>query len=39
MEEAKLRSLISRIDPTTRPLYVLLPKAEYEKLRKPWKLP
>jgi hypothetical protein len=39
MDEAKLRSLIARIDPTRRPLYVLLPKAEYEKLRPVWKLP
>ncbi len=39
MEEAKLRTLISRIDPASHPLYVLLPTAEYEKLRKPWKLP
>jgi L,D-peptidoglycan transpeptidase YkuD (ErfK/YbiS/YcfS/YnhG family) len=39
MEEAKLRTLISRIEPASRPLYVLLPKADYEKLRKPWGLP
>jgi L,D-peptidoglycan transpeptidase YkuD (ErfK/YbiS/YcfS/YnhG family) len=39
MEEAKLRTLISRIEPASRPLYVLLPKADYEKIRKPWKLP
>lgn len=39
MEEAKLRALVSRIDPTRRPLYVLLPKAEYEKYRAAWKLP
>ena len=39
MEETKLRALIAKIDPTRRPLYVLLPKAEYEKFRGPWKLP
>ncbi len=39
MEEAKLRWLISRIDPDRRPLYVLLPNAEYAKFRAPWKLP
>lgn len=39
MEEKRLRSLISRIDPAARPLYVLLPKAEYEKHRAAWKLP
>jgi L,D-peptidoglycan transpeptidase YkuD (ErfK/YbiS/YcfS/YnhG family) len=39
MEEAKLRELIAKIDPTRKPLYVLLPKAEYEKFRPAWKLP
>jgi L,D-peptidoglycan transpeptidase YkuD (ErfK/YbiS/YcfS/YnhG family) len=39
MDEAKLRTLISRIDPTRHPLYILLPKTEYEKLRAAWKLP
>jgi L,D-peptidoglycan transpeptidase YkuD (ErfK/YbiS/YcfS/YnhG family) len=39
MDEAKLRALIARIDPSQRPLFVLLPKAEYEKLRAAWKLP
>ena len=35
----KLRELIARLDPDHRPLYVLLPKAEYERYRGPWKLP
>lgn len=39
MEKPKLQWLISKIDPTRRPLYVLLPRPEYEKLRGPWKLP
>jgi len=39
MDEAKLRALIARIDPTRKPLYILLPKAEYEKQRPIWKLP
>ena len=39
MEEAKLRSLIARIDPSRRPVYVLLPKAEYDKYLPVWKLP
>lgn len=39
MAEAKLRELIARIDPGRQPLFVLLPKAEYEKYRGPWKLP
>ena len=39
MDEAKLRDLIAKLDPAKRPLYVLLPKAEYEKYRASWKLP
>lgn len=39
MEKPKLQWLISQIDPAKRPLYVLLPKAEYEKYRAAWKLP
>jgi len=39
MDENKLRELIARIDPARRPLYVLLPKAEYGKFRSAWKLP
>ena len=39
MAENKLRSFVARIDPARHPLYVLLPKAEYEKLRVSWKLP
>lgn len=39
MDEAKLRALIAKLDPAKRPLYVLLPKAEYERYRSAWKLP
>ncbi len=39
MDEAKLRELIAKIDPTKRPVYVLLPKAEYRAYREKWKLP
>jgi L,D-peptidoglycan transpeptidase YkuD (ErfK/YbiS/YcfS/YnhG family) len=39
MEKSKLQWLISKIDPTRRPLYVLLPEAEYAKYRTAWKLP
>ena len=39
MEKPKLQSLISQIDPTKRPLYVLLTQADYEKYRQSWKLP
>jgi L,D-peptidoglycan transpeptidase YkuD (ErfK/YbiS/YcfS/YnhG family) len=39
MDEAKLKALIAKIDPTRRPLYILLPKNEYDSYRKAWKLP
>ena len=39
MEKSKLQWLISQIDPAKRPIYVLLPKAEYQKYRQAWKLP
>jgi L,D-peptidoglycan transpeptidase YkuD (ErfK/YbiS/YcfS/YnhG family) len=39
MAEASLRALIARLDPNRRPLYLLLPKAEYTRLRDAWKLP
>ena len=39
MAETKLRALIARLDPSRKPLYVLLPKAEYDKHRAEWKLP
>lgn len=39
MAEENLKRLIASIDPAKRPLYVLLPQAEYERLRPEWKLP
>ena len=39
MEKSRLQWLIARMDPSRRPLYVLLPRAEYEKFRGDWKLP
>jgi L,D-peptidoglycan transpeptidase YkuD (ErfK/YbiS/YcfS/YnhG family) len=39
MDEAKLRVLIAKIDPDRHPLYVLLPKADYQKFQSKWKLP
>jgi hypothetical protein len=39
MSEAHLKELIARIDPSKNPLYILLPRAEYESYRKRWKLP
>ena len=39
MSEDKLRQLIAAVDPGRRPLYVLLPSADYKKLKPVWKLP
>ncbi len=39
MVEDKLRWLIATVDPGRRPVYVLLPRSEYEKLKPAWKLP
>lgn len=39
MHETKLKQLIANIDPNKKPVYILLPKAEYQQLRKDWRLP
>lgn len=39
MAESNLKRLVARIDPNKRPVYVLLPIAEYQAMRGPWKLP
>lgn len=39
MSEDNLKRFIASLDPAKRPMYVLLPKAEYEQYRGPWKLP
>jgi L,D-peptidoglycan transpeptidase YkuD (ErfK/YbiS/YcfS/YnhG family) len=39
MHETQLKQLIARIDPAKNPVYILLPKSEYQHLRKTWKLP
>ncbi|WP_411828115.1 L,D-transpeptidase family protein [Luteolibacter sp. AS25] len=39
MVEERLRFLIANVDPSRRPLYVLLPRSEYQKLKPVWKLP
>lgn len=39
LEEANLRRLIAWLDPGAKPLYVLLPKAEYVARAPDWKLP
>lgn len=39
MPEANLRAIIARLDPSRSPVYILLPRAEYARLRKAWRLP
>lgn len=39
MSPTQLKQLIASIDPARRPVYVLLPSAEYQQLRTSWKLP
>ena len=39
MSEQNLRSIISRLDPARHPAYILLPRAEYARLRAAWRLP
>jgi L,D-peptidoglycan transpeptidase YkuD (ErfK/YbiS/YcfS/YnhG family) len=39
MAEDKLRQLIAWLDPGQQPLYVLLPRAEYLRLKPQWRLP
>ena len=39
MAEVRLRDLISHLDPARKPVYVLLPKTEYDAQRTQWKLP
>ena len=39
MHEVQLKDLISKIDPSKNPTYVLLSAADYKKYRASWKLP
>ncbi len=39
MREDKLKEMISKVDPSKNPVFVLLPKAEYQRLKTSWKLP
>lgn len=39
MHETHLKQLIARIQPAKNPVYILLPKAEYQQLKQSWKLP
>lgn len=39
MSETRLKNLIAQINPQKNPVYILLPKAQYQRLKKNWKLP
>jgi len=39
MAEPALRTLLGWLNPAQRPLFVLLPRAEYRRLQAPWQLP
>ena len=39
MQEQNLRALIARLNPACRPVYILLPRSEYARLRAAWMLP
>lgn len=39
MAEQNLRAIIARLEPKRTPVYILLPRVEYAKLRTPWRLP
>jgi len=39
MPKEKLENMIAWINPEKRPIYIVLPKAEYDKRRTEWKLP
>lgn len=39
LAENNLRQIIARLNPSKKPVYILLPKAEYIKQRNEWRLP
>jgi len=39
MDAARMQALLGWLQPGERPRFVLLPRAEYERLQAPWKLP
>ncbi len=39
MAEANLRAIVARLQPSRHPVYILLPHAEYARLRQSWRLP
>ena len=39
MAEPQLRAFIARLNPARKPVYILLPRSEYARLRTEWRLP
>jgi D-alanyl-D-alanine dipeptidase len=39
MAQEQLESVLARLDPARRPLLVQLPRPQYKKLKRHWKLP
>ncbi|HEY5927106.1 MAG TPA: hypothetical protein VIV11_35705 [Kofleriaceae bacterium] len=39
MDKAKLEALLAKLDPANKPLFVLLPRAEYKRVASVWGLP
>lgn len=39
MAESSLRAMIARLNPHRQPVYILLPRREYTKMRQAWNLP
>ena len=39
MDKAKLEGLLAKLDPANKPLFVLLPRAEYKRVAAAWGLP
>jgi hypothetical protein len=39
MAQEQLEALLARLDPASTPLLVQLPRPQYKKLRRHWKLP
>jgi L,D-peptidoglycan transpeptidase YkuD (ErfK/YbiS/YcfS/YnhG family) len=39
MSETNLKTLIASLDPAKKPVYVILPEADYASLKEDWKLP
>jgi len=39
MAQEQLEGVLARLDPARKPMLVQLPRAQYKKLRRRWKLP